>query len=133
MLFRSKINRKKEGELLAYFSLTEAANRMVSTYSGGMRRKLDIAMSLAGNPQIIFLDEPATGLDVEGRISLHNEIRKLNQNGTTIILSSHDMAEVEALCTRIAILNNGVISFIGTTDELASKVKEAMQHTNFIR
>ena len=77
---------------------------------------------LSAKPDILILDEPTTELDVEGRISLHNEIRKLNQNGTTIILSSHDMAEVEALCTRIAILNNGVISFIGTTDELASKV-----------
>ena len=117
-----KTPKKKAGELLAYFSLTEAANRMVSTYSGGMRRKLDIAMSLAGNPQIIFLDEPTAGLDVEGRLSLHEQIRKLKSQGKTIVLASHDMAEVEILCDRIAILNQGNIVFCGTASELTDKV-----------
>lgn len=76
-----KTPKKKAGELLAYFSLTEAANRMVSTYSGGMRRKLDIAMSLAGNPQIIFLDEPTTGLDPQSRHSMWSNHKAAEFNG----------------------------------------------------
>ena len=104
--------------------VTVLQKKLYTELSAGQKRRLHLALALIGKPDILFLDEPTTELDVEGRISLHNEIRKLNQNGTTIILSSHDMAEVEALCTRIAILNNGVISFIGTTDELASKSRQ---------
>ena len=111
-----------DNSLLMALGVTDLQNKLYTELSAGQKRRLHLALALIGKPDILFLDEPTTELDVEGRISLHNEIRKLNQNGTTIILSSHDMAEVEALCTRIAILNNGVISFIGTTDELASKV-----------
>ena len=109
-------------ECIEGFRKYHSGNKLYTELSAGQKRRLHLTLALIGKPDILFLDEPTTELDVEGRISLHNEIRKLNQNGTTIILSSHDMAEVEALCTRIAILNNGVISFIGTTDELASKV-----------
>ena len=111
-----------DNSLLMALGVTDLQKKLYTELSAGQKRRLHLALALIGKPDILFLDEPTTELDVEGRISLHNEIRKLNQNGTTIILSSHDMAEVEALCTRIAILNNGVISFIGTTDELASKV-----------
>ena len=111
-----------DNSLLMALGVIDLQKKLYTELSAGQKRRLHLALALIGKPDILFLDEPTTELDVEGRISLHNEIRKLNQNGTTIILSSHDMAEVEALCTRIAILNNGVISFIGTTDELASKI-----------
>lgn len=108
--------------LLKTLGITDFQKKLYTELSAGQKRRLHLVLALIGKPDILFLDEPTTELDVEGRISLHNKIRRLSQNGTTIILSSHDMAEVETLCTRIAILNNGVISFIGTTDELASKV-----------
>ena len=90
--------------------------------STGQKRRLHLALALISNPDIIFLDEPTAGLDVEGRISLHSEIRRLKAQGKTIILASHDMAEVENLCDRIAILNNGEIVFCGTVAELTAKV-----------
>jgi ABC-2 type transport system ATP-binding protein len=79
---------------------------------------------MIGNPDVIFLDEPTAGLDVEGKVSLHDEIRKLKQQGKTIILASHDMAEVENLCDRIAILKNGTIAFCGTASDLTVQVSE---------
>ena len=108
--------------LLNALGINALGKKLYKELSAGQKRRLHLALTLIGNPDILFLDEPTTELDVEGRISLHNEIRKLSENGTTIILSSHDMAEVETLCNRIAILNNGTISFVGTTDELAVKV-----------
>ena len=86
--------------------------------STGQKRRLHLALALIGNPDIIFLDEPTAGLDVEGRLSLHKQIRKLKSHGKTIVLASHDMAEVEALCDRIAILNDGSVVFCGTASEL---------------
>lgn len=83
---------------------------------------MHLALALIGNLDIIFLDEPTAGLDVEGRVSLHEQIRKLKSQGKTIVLASHDMAEVETLCDRIAILNNGNIIFCGTASELTDKV-----------
>jgi len=91
--------------------------------SAGQKRRLHLALALIGNPDIIFLDEPTAGLDVEGRVSLHKEIRKLKEKGKTIIMASHDMAEVEELCDRIAILKDGEIAFIGTSIELTSRVQ----------
>lgn len=85
-------------------------------------RRLHLALALLGHPDILFLDEPTAGLDVEGRISLHQQIRKLNEEGTTIVLASHDMSEVETLCDRIAILNHGHIAFSGTVDDLAETI-----------
>lgn len=108
--------------LWSTLGISELKRKIYGELSAGQKRRLHLALALIGKPDILFLDEPTTELDVEGRVALHNELRKLSKNGTTIILSSHDMAEVESLCTRIAILNNGAISFIGTTDELASKV-----------
>lgn len=121
-LFSNWKNTEIDDSLLRTLGITDLQKKLYTELSAGQKRRLHLALALIGNPDILFLDEPTTELDVEGRISLHNEIRKLSQNGTTIILSSHDMAEVEALCTRIAILNDGIIRFIGTTDELASKV-----------
>jgi ABC-2 type transport system ATP-binding protein len=104
--------------LLARFQLTEAANRRVATYSGGMRRRLDIAMSLIGNPPVIFLDEPTTGLDPQGRIEVWNSVKQLAGQGTTVLLTTQYLEEAEHLADRIAILDQGRIIANGTLAEL---------------
>ena len=105
-------------ELLERFSLTDAAARRVSTYSGGMRRRLDIAMSLIGNPQVTFLDEPTTGLDPEGRIEVWQAVRELARHGTTVLLTTQYLDEAEQLADRIAILHEGRIIVNGALGEL---------------
>ncbi len=105
-------------DLLNRFGLIEAANRRVSTYSGGMRRRLDIAMSLIGKPQLIFLDEPTTGLDPEGRIEVWKTIKELANNGMTVFLTTQYLDEAEQLADRIAILHEGKIIANGTLAEL---------------
>ena len=104
--------------LLARFSLTEAAGRKVAAYSGGMRRRLDIAMSLTGNPPIIFLDEPTTGLDPQARLEVWQAIRELAAQGTTVLLTTQMLDEAEHLADRIAILHEGRIIVNGTLAEL---------------
>jgi ABC-2 type transport system ATP-binding protein len=110
--------RQVADELLKRFRLTEAADRRVSTYSGGMRRRLDIAMSLIGKPQIIFLDEPTTGLDPEGRIEVWKIVKELAEGGTTVFLTTQYLEEAEQLADRIAILHEGRIIANGTLAEL---------------
>lgn len=105
-------------DLLKRFGLTDAAGRRVSTYSGGMRRRLDIAMSLIGKPQIIFLDEPTTGLDPEARIEVWKTVKELSENGTTVFLTTQYLEEAEQLADRIAILHEGRIIVNGTLEEL---------------
>src|SRR5918994_7194188 len=105
-------------DLLRRFSLTDAATRRVSTYSGGMRRRLDIAMSLIGNPPGIFLDEPTTGLDPQGRLEVWQSVRELAQSGTTVLLTTQYLEEAEHLADRIAILHQGRIIANGTLGEL---------------
>jgi ABC-2 type transport system ATP-binding protein len=105
-------------ELLTRFALTDAGDRKAATYSGGMRRRLDIAMSLIGNPPIIFLDEPTTGLDPQGRIEVWNTVTKLAQQGTTVLLTTQYLDEAEHLADRIAILHRGTIIQNGTLAEL---------------
>ena len=104
--------------LLERFELTEAATRRVSTYSGGMRRRLDVAMSLLGNPPVIFLDEPTTGLDPQGRIEVWKSIQELASQGTTVLLTTQYLDEAEHLADRIAILHEGRIIVNGTLAEL---------------
>jgi ABC-2 type transport system ATP-binding protein len=104
--------------LLARFQLTDAAKRRVSTYSGGMRRRLDIAMSLIGNPPVIFLDEPTTGLDPESRLEVWNSVKELAGRGTTVLLCTQYLDEAEQLADRIAILHQGRIIADGTLTEL---------------
>jgi len=104
--------------MLKRFGLTDAANRKASTYSGGMRRGLDIALSLVGNPQIIFLDEPTTGLDPESRIEVWKIVRELADSGTTVFLTTQYLEEAEQLADRIAILHEGRIIADGTLEEL---------------
>ncbi|MDF2804024.1 MAG: transporter ATP-binding protein [Anaerocolumna sp.] len=108
--------------MLAALGVNELAKKQYVELSMGQKRRLHLALSLVHNPDIVFLDEPTAGLDVEGRISLHGEIRKLKEQGKTIVMASHDMAEVESLCDRIAILKDGDIAFIGTVEELTAKI-----------
>jgi ABC-2 type transport system ATP-binding protein len=105
-------------DLLRRFSLTEAGGRRVATYSGGMRRRLDIAMSLIGSPPVIFLDEPTTGLDPEGRIEVWQAVKQLAEGGTTVLLTTQYLNEAEELADRIAILHQGRIVVDGTLAEL---------------
>ncbi|WP_431885962.1 ABC transporter ATP-binding protein [Micromonospora wenchangensis] len=105
-------------DLLDRFGLADAGGRRVGSYSGGMRRRLDIAMSLIGDPPVIFLDEPTTGLDPEGRIEVWHEIRKLAGGGTTVLLTTQYLEEAEKLADRIAILHEGTIIVSGTLAEL---------------
>lgn len=105
-------------DLLARFSLTDAGARKVSTYSGGMRRRLDIAMSLIGNPPVIFLDEPTTGLDPQARIEVWQAVKELAAQGTTVLLTTQYLDEAEQLADRIAILHEGRILVNGTLAEL---------------
>ncbi|GII77933.1 glycosyl transferase family 8 [Sphaerisporangium rufum] len=105
-------------DLLRRFSLTDAGARRVSTYSGGMRRRLDIAMSLIGDPPVVFLDEPTTGLDPQARIEVWQAVRALADNGTTVLLTTQYLEEAEQLADRIAILHQGRIIVDGTLAEL---------------
>jgi ABC-2 type transport system ATP-binding protein len=105
-------------DLLDRFSLTDAGARKVSTYSGGMRRRLDIAMSLIGNPPVIFLDEPTTGLDPEARIEVWQAVKELARQGTTVLLTTQHLEEAEQLADRIAILHQGRIIVNGSLAEL---------------
>lgn len=105
-------------DLLKRFGLTEAADRRVSTYSGGMRRRLDIAMSLIGKPYVIFLDEPTTGLDPEARIEVWKTVKELASGGTTVFLTTQYLEEAEQLADQIAILHEGRIIVSGTLAEL---------------
>ena len=109
---------KQADELISLINLEDAADRRVAEYSGGMRRRLDIAMSLMGQPQVIFLDEPTTGLDPQNRISMWDMIAKLAENGTTILLTTQYLEEAEYLADHIAILHNGVITAEGSPEEL---------------
>ncbi|SDP87226.1 ABC-2 type transport system ATP-binding protein [Mucilaginibacter sp. OK268] len=110
--------REVTDDLLQRFGLSDAADRRASTYSGGMRRRLDIAMSLIGKPQIVFLDEPTTGLDPEGRIEVWKIIKELAGSGTTVFLTTQYLEEAEQLADQIAILHEGEIIVSGTLAEL---------------
>lgn len=112
-------------DLLDRFSLTEAGGRAVSTYSGGMRRRLDIAMSLIGNPSVVFLDEPTTGLDPEARNEVWATVESLAEGGTTVLLTTQYLEEAERLADRIAILHTGRIIVEGTLAELRALLPAA--------
>jgi ABC-2 type transport system ATP-binding protein len=105
-------------DLLARFSLTDAARRRVASYSGGMRRRLDIAMSLIGSPPVVFLDEPTTGLDPEARIEVWQTVRELAGRGTSVMLTTQHLEEAEQLADHIGILHRGRIIAHGTLAEL---------------
>ncbi|MFI9206018.1 ATP-binding cassette domain-containing protein [Streptomyces sp. NPDC053048] len=110
--------RRVAAELLERFDLVEAAKKPASTYSGGMKRRLDIAMTLVGNPRIIFLDEPTTGLDPRSRHNMWGIIRELVSDGVTVFLTTQYLEEADELADRIAVLNDGTIAAEGTAEEL---------------
>ncbi|GAA4480726.1 ABC transporter ATP-binding protein [Microbacterium panaciterrae] len=112
-------------DLLARFSLTDAGGRRAGTYSGGMRRRLDIAMSLIGDPPVIFLDEPTTGLDPQARIEVWQTVQQLADSGTTVLLTTQYLDEAEQLADRIAILHEGTIIQNGTLAELKRLLPQA--------
>jgi ABC-2 type transport system ATP-binding protein len=117
-LYRLADIRDKVDGWLTFFNLEDAADRKVSTYSGGMRRRLDIAMSLIANPQVLFLDEPTTGLDPQSRIAMWDLVKSLAASGTTIFLTTQYLEEAEYLADTIAILHTGKIIAAGTPQEL---------------
>ena len=108
--------------MLAALGVNNLASKQYQEMSTGQKRRLHLALALISAPDIVFLDEPTAGLDIEGRISLHEYIRTLKTQGKTILLASHDMAEVENLCDNIAILKDGRIAFAGTVSELTKAV-----------
>ena len=113
---------QRVAELLEQFDLTDAAHKSLSTYSGGMRRRLDLAMTLVGAPKVIFLDEPTTGLDPRSRHTMWQIIRELAASGVTILLTTQYLDEADELAERIAVLDNGRIVADGTADELKSRI-----------
>ena len=124
--------KQRTKELLELFDLVDAANRAVKTYSGGMHRRLDLAVSLIASPPIIFLDEPTTGLDPRSRLIMWDIIKQLAESGTTILLTTQDMDEADHLASRIVVLNGGKIIAEGTSDELKQQVGSERLEITFI-
>ena len=114
--------RRRVAELLDRFELAEAARKPVSTYSGGMRRRLDLAMTLVGSPRVIFLDEPTTGLDPRGRHTMWDAIRELAADGVTIFLTTQYLEEADRLADRVAVLDRGAIVAEGTPGDLKRRI-----------
>jgi ABC-2 type transport system ATP-binding protein len=114
--------RRRAADLLSQFDLTDAADKLISTYSGGMRRRLDLAMTLIGDPRIIFLDEPTTGLDPRGRRTMWQHIRDLVARGVTIFLTTQYLEEADELADQVAVLDHGRLVAQGTPDELKSRI-----------
>lgn len=114
--------RLRAQQLLEEFDLVEAADRAAKTFSGGMKRRLDLALSLVATPPIIFLDEPTTGLDPRSRLAVWDIVAKLKQQGTTILLTTQYLEEADKLADRIAVIDHGVVIAEGTANELKSKV-----------
>jgi oleandomycin transport system ATP-binding protein len=114
--------RARARELLARFDLTDAASRPVKTYSGGMRRRIDLAASLVGRPQVLFLDEPTTGLDPQARSDVWDMIRALVADGVTVLLTTQYLDEADQLASDISVIDHGLVIATGTPDELKAKV-----------
>jgi ABC-2 type transport system ATP-binding protein len=113
---------KRAADVLATLDLEEAADRSVGTYSGGMKRRLDVGLGIVHTPAVLFLDEPTTGLDPQARARMWDEIRRLREQGTTVFLTTHYLEEADALADRLAIIDHGEIVADGTADELKRQV-----------
>jgi ABC-2 type transport system ATP-binding protein len=114
-------------ELLALVELEDAADRRIKGYSGGMKRRLDLASALVHRPEILFLDEPTTGLDPASRLTVWEEVRRINTLGTTVFLTTQYLEEADALCRRLAIIDDGLIVREGTPAELKRELRERNQ------
>jgi ABC-2 type transport system ATP-binding protein len=125
---RREVARQRESELLDRVGLVEAADRRVGGYSGGMRRRLDLALALVHRPQVLFLDEPTTGLDITSRTALWREVRSLNDDGTTVFLTTQYLEEAEQLADRVGIIARGALVAEGTPDDLKHAVGEPTVH-----
>ena len=112
-----------EPNVMSMVGLSNAADRRVGTYSGGMRRRLDLATALVHAPRVLFLDEPTTGLDPASRAAIWDEVRKLNQEGTTVFLTTQYLEEADQLCDRLAIIDAGLIVAEGTPSELKADLR----------
>jgi ABC-2 type transport system ATP-binding protein len=114
--------RERTAELLALVGLTEAADRRTKTYSGGMKRRLDLASALVHRPRVLFLDEPTTGLDPASRLTVWEEVRRINSGGTTIFLTTQYLEEADELCERLAIIDHGELVAQGTPESLKAEI-----------
>jgi ABC-2 type transport system ATP-binding protein len=116
----------KADELLELVELTDAADRRIKSYSGGMKRRLDLASALVHQPEVLFLDEPTTGLDPASRVTVWDEVRRINENGTTVFLTTQYLEEADALCQRLAIIDDGLIVRAGTPSGLKAELRERL-------
>lgn len=114
-------------ELLELVELTEAADRRIKSYSGGMKRRLDLASALVHRPDVLFLDEPTTGLDPASRVTIWEEVRRINQRGTTVFLTTQYLEEADQLCDRLAIIDDGRIVRQGTPSQLKTELQQRLQ------
>jgi ABC-2 type transport system ATP-binding protein len=113
-------------ELLELVELEDAADRLIKSYSGGMRRRLDLASALVHQPEVLFLDEPTTGLDPASRLTVWDEVRRINRLGTTVFLTTQYLEEADQLCDRLAIIDGGLIVREGTPDDLKDELRERL-------
>ena len=118
--------RRRVDDLLERFALAGAADRFVKGWSGGMQRRLDVALGLVARPQVLFLDEPTTGLDPARRLTVWDEVRRINKRGTTVFLTTQYLEEADQLCDRLAIIDDGVIVREGTPAALKASLRERL-------
>lgn len=119
--------RARAEELLELVELTDAADRRIKSYSGGMKRRLDLASALVHEPDVLFLDEPTTGLDPASRVTVWEEVRRINERGTTVFLTTQYLEEADQLCDRLAIIDDGRIVREGTPAELKAELRERLE------
>jgi ABC-2 type transport system ATP-binding protein len=117
-------------ELLELVELTDAADRLIKGYSGGMKRRLDLASALVHQPEVLFLDEPTTGLDPASRLTVWEEVRRINERGTTVFLTTQYLEEADQLCDRLAIIDDGRIVREGTPSQLKEELRERLSLTH---